>query len=91
MNYSHQLSQNKEIIKKGVPQTAKISQLEKFPQNLQASWDLLGKDFCKEQLVRYSSGVRPSVCLPACPSYFFVHAIRFERKVVLGSELKQKF
>ena len=30
INYSHYISQNKEIIKKGVPQTSKISKQERI-------------------------------------------------------------
>ena len=54
MKYSHKLLQNKEIIKTCVSQKAKISKLEKNPQNLQASCDWLGNTFFDEQLVGYS-------------------------------------
>ena len=40
-----------------------------FPQNLQASWEMLGDSFCEEQLVGYSSQLTLQLLVQLCSTW----------------------
>ena len=62
--------ENREVIKKGVPQSVKSPSENEFPQNLQASWNLVGNTFSEEQLKQNPMNAACSRYITILANYF---------------------